>query len=255
MPPRNIEERLRYYLRRVKGTPTEIDRQFFTSSDDVTRCLANYIRAHADEYRHLEVAKPLQEEWRERTTSPQMRREAPKRVATINDLPHWARVAFAARCARLVLPLWFRHWPESADEHIEAVRIAIELAEQSAAEGRPVDGLDQARMHAVMAAGAALLGDFKGINARPPENALSGTIASFVAKAAEHAAKSAATEAKDSTLAAMEAWSFATQAAGSADEPEIMQELKDDFTRLFRVAKRGGWTNRTKVPVEIWSML
>jgi hypothetical protein len=258
MPQRNIDERLRYYLRRIKGTPTEADRQFFAAMDDVTKCLANYIRSRADDFRNLSDARRDQEEWRQPEPSPQMRREGPKRVPTIADLPQWARVAFAARCARKVLPLRARHWPQSPEKYTHDVRTAIELAELSAGEGRPVDGLNDARTRAVMAAGAALMGEseISGLSREDaPADAYSGTIAAHVAKAAENAAECARVQGEDSKFAAMQAWGFAADAASAADEPDIVQELKDDFARLFRVAKRGRWTDRTKVPVEIWSML
>ena len=253
MPHRNIDERLRFYLRRVKGTPTDIDRMFFEASDDVTKCLADYIRARRDDFRHLKDVNPDGDDWREPKPSPQMRRKNPKRVSTIDDLPHWARVAFAARCARRVLPLWTRSWPRSPEEHPNAVRLAIELAEQSAAEGRAAEGLDSAIMHAVMAAGAALMGDAYGLISEPPENALAGTIAASVAKVAEHAAKAARTLDDQSLLSTLQALSFAADAA--ADETEILNDIREDFERLFRVAKRSQWKDRTKVPTEIWSML
>src|SRR5438552_2221502 len=36
----------------------------------------------------------------------------------IEKLPRWARVAFAARCARRVLPAFKHFWPEAPEEHI-----------------------------------------------------------------------------------------------------------------------------------------
>ncbi len=39
-------------------------------------------------------------------------------------LPRWARVAFAARCAERVRPLFKHFWPEAPEEHIQAVNNA-----------------------------------------------------------------------------------------------------------------------------------
>jgi hypothetical protein len=133
---------------------------------------------------------------------------------------------------------------------------AIDLAEQSAAKGRAVKGLKDAVLHAVMAAGAALATrpEFAQGESRP-EDACSGTIASFVAKAAEKAAECARADADDALLAAMEAWDFATNAAASAEGEGIVKELQENFIKFYRAAVRGKWTDRTKIPSEIWSML
>ena len=39
----------------------------------------------------------------------------------IKQLPRWAQVAFAARCARRVQPLFSMFWPDAPQEHIDAV--------------------------------------------------------------------------------------------------------------------------------------
>jgi hypothetical protein len=254
-PPRDIEERLRYYLSRIKGWPTDMDVQFFEAKDDLTKCLADYIRSHADAFGHLDSPQAK----RPQKKRPKAAEEPPKRKrkpgATLSDLPHWARVAFAARCARQVFPLLTQHWPEVPPKRSKAVGRAIDLAEQSAAEGRAVEGLKDAVLHAGMAAGAALASrpEFAQGESRP-ENAYSGTIASLVAKAAEKAAESARADAGESLSAALEAWDFATNAATSAEEG-VAEELKEDFTKLHRAAARGEWTDRAKIPTEIWSML
>lgn len=148
------------------------------------------------------------------------------------------------------------HWPGVPAKHTNAVRRAIALAEQSASEASAVGGLEDAAMDAVVAAGAALAtwpGMAKGESR--PENAYAGTIASFVAKAAEKAAEAARADADDSGPIAAEAWALATDAAVSAEEKAIAQNLREDLTKLFRTAIRKKWTNSTRVPPEIWSVL
>jgi len=254
-PPTDVEERLRYYLKRIKGWPTDTDRQFFAARDDLKKCLANYIRSHADAFTHLDSPKAKRPQ-KKRPMPAEATPQRKKAGLTLADLPRWARVAFAARCARQVFPLFAQHWPRVPPKRSSAVRLAIDLAEQSAAEGRAVEGLKDAVLHAVMAAGAALASrpEFAQGESRP-EDAYSGTIASFVAKAAEKAAESARADADDSVLAAMEAWDFATNAAASAEEEGVGEELQDDFIKLYRAAARGKWTDRTKISSEIWSML
>jgi len=38
----------------------------------------------------------------------------------LGNLPRWARVAFAARCAARVQPLFLEYWPDAPREHVEA---------------------------------------------------------------------------------------------------------------------------------------
>jgi hypothetical protein len=51
----------------------------------------------------------------------------------VRQLPRWARVAFAARCARRVEPLLKLHWPEAPQQDVQAVGMAIRAAEIAAA--------------------------------------------------------------------------------------------------------------------------
>src|SRR4051812_42839932 len=63
---------------------------------------------------------------------------ATDRVPTEQDLaalPLWARVAFAARCARRVLPLYRAAWPDAPAEHVAALQIAVGWGEGAAAVG------------------------------------------------------------------------------------------------------------------------
>lgn len=254
-PPRDTSKRLKAYLSQCKGWPTEQDKAFFAAGDDLTRCLAEYIRANAEAFRNpgRPIARPA------RPVEPERKRKR-KSGPIIDNLPHWARVAYAAHCARTVLPLVARHWPEMSEEYRGYILTAIELAEWSAAEGRPADGLKQAQMHATMAAGAALIAgsafeDDKEPRETPPANLLDGSIVSFVAKVAENAVKAAASNPDESLSAASSAWSFALQAAGSAEDEDYPERLQDDLERLCRVSERGRWTDRTRIPIDIWTML
>src|SRR5688572_9068688 len=51
----------------------------------------------------------------------------------IERLPRWARVAFAARCARRVLPLFRGFWPAAPAEYAAAVERAVGFVEHAAA--------------------------------------------------------------------------------------------------------------------------
>jgi len=51
----------------------------------------------------------------------------------IAKLPRWAQVAFAARCARRVLPLFSRNWPNAPKDYVTKLCYAVEVGERSAA--------------------------------------------------------------------------------------------------------------------------
>ena len=58
--------------------------------------------------------------------------------AEITRLPLWARIAFAARCAKIAFPA-FERW-DDGKEHIAAVKKAIVVAEQAATNTTLVSG-------------------------------------------------------------------------------------------------------------------
>lgn len=51
----------------------------------------------------------------------------------VQQLPQWARIAFAGRCARRVQPLFVPFYPNAPQEHIDLVESAITLVEKAAA--------------------------------------------------------------------------------------------------------------------------
>ena len=66
----------------------------------------------------------------------------PTRVPThmeIRELPRWARVAFAARCARRVLPLVKHYRTDAPEHHLKALDRAVSIAEQTAARAYATD--------------------------------------------------------------------------------------------------------------------
>jgi hypothetical protein len=254
-PQEDVQKRLRHFLKRIKGEPTEMDRQFWSAKPKLMKRLADYIRSHISELINLESPKTLRSPraCQPSDRSPERKPEARPPMA---DLPHWARVVFAARCARAVLPLFARHWPGAPAKHSRSIQLAIDLAEQSAGDGRPVDGIEKSVMHATMAGGAALTaGSEFNPKAMPPKDSFEGTIAASVAKSAEYAARAAMGDPGESLNDALEAWTWAQSAAESAGEDGITDALKADFSKLRRVADDGKWTDQTRVPSEIWSLL
>jgi hypothetical protein len=164
-------------------------------------------------------------------------------------LPHWSRVAFAARCARRVQPLFTEAWPDAAPARVAAVERAITLAEQSAAERRACDGLRAAYIEAIQVAGRALiqhhypvpLGADEAEDDPGPTGPEAALIASFAAKVAEHAAKAAEAAPGESARPAREALGFALDAIGAAGRPGLVEVLEADFEAVVGSAPRRPW--------------
>lgn len=143
-------------------------------------------------------------------------------------------MAFAARCTRRVLPLLEKYWPGIPDKFRQPVLRAIELAEQSASAEAPATGLHEAVVHSVITAGAALMAqsELTSKGGPKPKNTFEGTIASFVAKAAEHAAKAAEEAPEESAWLAFNAWRFARDAASMAEDGAVVFALDQVLTQI-----------------------
>jgi membrane associated rhomboid family serine protease len=234
----DLDERLVHSLENLSGGPAPEERDYLEAGDEVERCLAEYVRAHRDFFLALD---DLPDE--RLTERPPDRRTGDGRV-DCERLPHWGRVAFAARCARRAYPLFEESWPTAPARHARAVEGAADLAEESAAAGRARDGLKEAVVGARLAANAAL--DRVGESA--PADARAGAIASRAAKVAERAVTAARTSADGSAGPAQEAWDLVRKAAAEAGDEAVVRALKEDYARLRLAAARGDWTDRTAVP-------
>jgi Domain of unknown function (DUF4375) len=272
-PPRDIEKRLIYYLKRCKHWPTDEDNQFWDANKGLPGRLAAYIRSHADAYRHLQrpstgrkrkeavkIKAPPKSAAKDGGTKSFLPQWVQTVVAAFKSssrkprskpfLPHWARVALAARCASRVAPQFTFRWPDAPKKHVKAIRIAIDLAERSASEGRPMPGLEEAAMNATMASGAALGAGSDFLRESPAAaNAYDATLASKAARAALKAAEAALGSVEESRFSAMEAWDAAKSAASETD---LLKEMEADSTVIYRAAQRGNWTDRTPVSKKIW---
>lgn len=231
-PPRDVKKRLRFYLENSPRWPTDQDNQFFSAGDEIRACLAAYVRAHASDFRHLDAPASADDDDEEEEDEPPEDEPADEPAAddgptpyqVIELLPHWKRVALAARCARQAFPLLTRFWPDVDGKYPRYVLEAIRLAETSAVKGAAADGLERAAVNAIMTAGAALA-SLPDDDDPKPRNALEGTIASQAAKAAEKAAEAAGADEEKSAFAALEAWNFARSAAEEAEDEELVQRL------------------------------
>ena len=147
-------------------------------------------------------------------------------------LPSLARVAFASRCARRVLPLFRRTRPEDGRP-----LIAIKSAEAVSCAEVPAADL---RCAAEAAAKAAL-------------ESQSDLAASYAAQAAAAAARAATF---DGQIAESQCDDFAcyavAEALAGADYDDLLAELsllqeavREDFSALVKLGEREGWTDHT----------
>ncbi len=250
-PPRDIGKRLRIYRQGTGEKRHEIDVQFWNADDEITQKIAQYVRAHRQTFAALAGTRP--------------RRPAPKREKQdrrgarwefdVAELPHWGRVALLTRWARYLLPAFKVNWPDAAPERTAAVRCAIELAEQSAARGRPVEGLDRAVRGAIMTAGGASFSVY-GIESAEalPRDGNAAVAASFVAKTAEKAAEAAHSSPEQALEEVLFGCNFAFNIEGK-EAARAYRRIKKDFANLLRVARRGRWTDRTPVPQAAFDLL
>jgi hypothetical protein len=172
----------------------------------------------------------------------------------VQQVPHWGRVAFAVRCVYCVAPLFHSAWPQAMARREQALREALRLAEESALEGRAQEGLENAVLEAVMTAGAALCGTIVKVRIEEPvpKKRKAALIASFVAKAAEHAAEAARVSPLDSAAKAARAVFFAAQAASEAGRsPKFLPLFNLDLAQIFRRSRLENWTDSTPMPRDL----
>src|SRR5262249_9562454 len=191
-PPADPLERL-FQFRRGDGTRRgEIDKQFWKLTDPIEACLATFIREHRSTFERLNGPRPPQTP---ESADVQPRQFDPVSVG-IADLPHWARVAFAAYCARRVFAFFDAAWPNALPERRVAVERATTLAEQCAAAGRRCGDVETAANGTVQVAGAASLFALHGIRVpgddepHPPDGN-SAVVVGRIAHSAGNAARAA----------------------------------------------------------------
>jgi hypothetical protein len=191
-------------------------------------------------------------------------------------LPCWARVAFAARCARRVQPL-FNAWKGATQAYKDAVDKAITLSEASARAGRAEGSVrDDAAADTEAAAvllndpdafydaansDATTLGDGDLVSAASEAaaavaygtgvyDAVAGAASNAAAAAgtAEAAAVSAAAYLDDFADGAAEAAVAAAEFASSAGD-DAEAAIWSDYDRLLALATAEAWDDATPVDV------
>jgi hypothetical protein len=196
----------------------------------------------------------------------------------IHRLPRWARVAFAARCARRALPLFRAAWPAAPAEHLRAVERAVLVAEQVATDARPVaaDAADHrataadpvvtadaapAAADAVSSSTADASADTAAADAAAADayaaaaaaDAAAADVAAAAARAAYAAAYAASAYAAADAAADDDAAAAAAYAADA--RTRVIPNIVKDFQSILRLSREQGWTDNTSVSPEVFSPL
>lgn len=149
----------------------------------------------------------------------------------IAQLPRWARVAFAARCARRALPLFTKHWPSAPVKHIDAVTRAVTFAEQTASDATSSDDSVTEIADATNA------------------------IADETTTTAAAAVVAAATDAAFAAFANAAHADAANVAARVAHAGVSVTLIRADYQRLWEESRRLEWTDDSPVPSSVFEPL
>ncbi len=157
----------------------------------------------------------------------------------LKKLSHWGRVAFAAKCARRVQPIFVEAWPESSAARRESLEIAIHLSERSVIEQRPIDGLKAAALAAGITAGSMLAphlypGHVFENHEVVPATLEAAELASLSVKPAQMAAEVASSDPENSLAVAIEAFDFTVNAIRDSNRQGILEQIEDDFRNCVR---------------------
>jgi hypothetical protein len=176
----------------------------------------------------------------------------------IAKLPRWARVAFAARSARRVLPLFLRNWPTTPQEYVTRLVRAVELVERSATHAGagedwvPPAGaltcaayvcdavnnaaIDRRRAVEVIKATSAAIAKFKD----RAENIFDPVVAAVFHVITSHASGAIA----NGLATSPGTYNAAVKVANAI--------IRRDFDQLARLAEREKWTDDTPVPPSVF---
>lgn len=159
----------------------------------------------------------------------------------IAQLPRWAQVAFAARCARRVLPLFKAGCPDASEKHVSAVERAVDIASQAASQAHVAS--QTAAWDAAMVASQA-----QAIAASQAQAKAAAMVAVLAATAsASQAASQALPQAVARAASQAHVATLTAAASGSW--------IREDFDLLAQTARAEQWTDNTPVPPEFFGPL
>ncbi len=165
----------------------------------------------------------------------------------IEKLPRWARVAFAARCARRVLPLVKRFWTGAPLIHLKAFDSAVATAESA---------------DIIPVAKATIVQEAASSAAEEVGTAFAFHVAHAAAYAAARAARNASAAATHAIAGTKSGATYDIDAASAATEGMFLAARVGtinslvaparDFDLLSRLVKKEKWTDDTPVPPTVF---
>lgn len=169
----------------------------------------------------------------------------------IGQLPRWAKVAFAARCARRFQQLFTKHWPDAPAHHIRAIDTAIGVSEHYSAAA-----------NAILVGNAAAIA-YSAANSAAAAAEAAGDVAN--ASLAYTAARLAAAAAHDAYEASLASPARLTNryvkiyrdaiCISASGESKALLSMRNDFSRLFEASRREKWDDSTPVPSSFFGPL
>jgi hypothetical protein len=247
LPPTNGRERLGIYLENVDGSPSSQDVCFWDAHRTRRQNLNEYIRAHVQDFDYLD-GEPPERPAEEEVEVPG--EETPLVVRYLAALPHWARVAFAARCGRQALALFPRYWPEAAAEVGDRLRTALEAIETTTTTATAGEDVRTAVMNCMLTAGAA---DLESRKPGGPPDARHGALAAYCAKVIESAAETARSDTHEESVEhTVRALALLQRLVDDAGEEEILEVLDQDLGVLVERSGDEDWDDGSPMPADLW---
>jgi hypothetical protein len=245
VPPADPAERLRAFVKANNAVHGALNRDFLKAGAELMEATAAYIRGRAEAFEDVEKMPPpyaVANQPAPVIASPAAQGDAVD--VKVWKLPHWARAAFFANGARLGFSMWDAAWPEAPINYRESVEQGILLAEMCAAQGQLIGDLKAASQRAVQAAEAAAATDSNARmgGAAPADPALAVNIALAAASTLDFIAGDPEAD----------AYEFAKSAIEVSRREDLEELVKEHYARLRRLAREGGWTDRTPVPPEVF---
>lgn len=165
----------------------------------------------------------------------------------LSELPHLAQVAFTARCARHLQPLFLAAWLSAPQEYIDSLENAISLAEDFSTYRITNFCSPTFKSTAIRYAAAARTVADEALKAKIC------TVNANVANAAARAAANAANSIIDKASANISAEKAVSALTININFREILiSDARNDFELLKEASKRNDWKDDTPVPQNIF---
>jgi|GEM_PF-6759775 len=173
-------------------------------------------------------------------------------VEDIEKLPQWARVAFAARCARRVLPLVKRFWKTAPLEQLKSLDVAVKTAENP----NVVPSADLTTIcNAATAAIEEVRAAFAFQCAQAGAYAAARAVRAAVVYAAHASNRASHASELDSAIECISATAESMFWAATVGTIKSLTAPIRDFELLRWLAEKDQWTDDTPVPPSVFGQM